>query len=127
MKYVREPSSKIDIEAIKLRLDNALTELTVRSLLDSLIDVRMLLVEIDDLRWREWEHRREFADMLAAARASIAAGVDDEPNPMVELRSLVHLHSAITDNELDEWRDLDRFRRLVSKNSDPDQKEAMTN
>lgn len=109
VKYVHPPKLRIDRDAIKAGLEAALSELTVKSLLSSLMHVQSLLAEIDNLLWREGQCRYEFADLLAKARAAFDALESGEPNPLADLRALVELHSGITDDELDEWRDADKL------------------
>ena len=129
MKYVREPVIRVDADAITSRLYAPISDDAVDLPVKARLDACTLLVQLDELRAAEWDVRSCFADLLAAARTAVAAQAIDEPDSdyLSKLRSLVLLHSEITDAELDEWRDLDRYRPPTSTNSDPDRKEAPTN
>lgn len=111
MKHVRRPELDLDLEAVKTRLDAAVKCRTRDPVgvmdppASSLFDVMALLMEIKRLLWIEREHRHEFADLLAAARASLGNADAGEKFALLRLRTEVNRHDEITAEDLDEWRD----------------------
>ena len=120
MKLVRVPILDTDRAAIRARLDCAIRMPVTEAQISSLCDIPALLAEIKQLLRTEENNRREFADLLAAARAVLAAVDDCHAEPLMQLHVVVGLHRDITADELTAWRH-------VTTNPDPDRKEALTN
>ena len=107
MRYVRQPQLGLDLEAIKARLADASRRRACDSeaITDARVEIIGLLAEIDRLLWIERTHRWEFADLLAAARESLAATDSGESHALYGLRAEVNRHREIAAEELDDWRD----------------------
>lgn len=107
MKYVRRPQPGLDPEAVKARLADATRRRVCDSeaITDARVDIIGLLAEIDRLLWIERTHRREFADLLAAARESLDAADSGGRHALCGLRAEVNRHREIAAEELDDWRD----------------------
>jgi len=120
MKLVREPILDTDREAIRTRLTSAIRESVTEAQITSLCDIPALLAEIKQLLRIEADNRREFADLLAAARSALADLDDCHAKLLMQLRVVVDLHRDITADELTAWA-------RVTTNPDPNRKEALTN
>jgi hypothetical protein len=68
---------------------------TWRFLLDALNDVPLLVAEISRLSTQVQTTRLDLANMLAAARATIAAHHDGEADPLLYLRDELHAQGAL--------------------------------
>ena len=104
MKLVRTPTLIVDRPAVRARLHDAIHKHSDEAVMDSLVDIPALLAEIENLLRHENQHRYEFADLLAAARAVLAAADGDERAALTRLDVVVDLHGDITADELDTWR-----------------------
>lgn len=104
MKLVRTPTLIVDRHAVRARLNNAIHKHTDEAVMDSLVDIPALLAEIENLLRHESQHRYEFADLLAAARAVLATAEGDGRIALSRLGGVVDLHRDITTDELDNWR-----------------------
>jgi len=118
MKLVREPGPLLDLDAIRARLRLATHQLLTDAVLDSLVDIPGLLAEIRRLMRIEECTRREFAELLAAARAALPALEGIHTDQAVSLRVVVGLHHEITPQELDLWS---------GNEVEPQRKEALNN
>lgn len=103
MKLVRTPKPTVDMEAVRTHLHTALRKHTTDALWDAVVDIPVLLAELDRVLWIETRARFEFANLLAAARAALAAADSNETDPLYLLRDEVSLHRALTPEEIDEW------------------------
>lgn len=126
MKHVRQYEPDLDLELVKLRLNDA-TQRRVYdhdAVTDLRIDVISLLAEMKRLMRIERDLRREFADLLAATWDALAATDAGDRFALLGLRSEVHRHREITAEELAEWRgwsDLITPRHATTNpDSDPD-------
>jgi hypothetical protein len=87
-----EPRTNIDTDAVLSRLNTALERRTRLTVWTSLCDLIPLVAEIERLtKLLAWV-RIEFANLMAAARATLAADRDGEPDPLSYLRDEVDSH-----------------------------------
>jgi hypothetical protein len=87
------PRPTLDQEAVWTHLRAALDRNTPVTIWTAIADIPVLLAELDRLaRLLTWA-RTEFANMLAAAHATLAADRDGEPDPLVYLRDQVATHA----------------------------------
>ena len=103
MKLVRVPILDTDRAAIRARLDCAIRTPVTEAQIGSLCDIPALLAEIKQLLRTEENNRREFADLLAAARAALADLDGCHAESLMQLHVVVGLHCDITAEELDQW------------------------
>lgn len=99
------PRPTIDQEAVLTHLLAAQNRATPVAMWTALADIRVLLAEVDRLARLLSRTRWDFADLLAAARATLSADHDGEPDPLAYLRDAVAEHHAWTppnDGELAE-------------------------
>jgi hypothetical protein len=84
-----QPAPTVNEEAIWTHLHNALTGGTPLDIWTAVADLPVLLSEVERLRrllaWTRIEH----ANLLAAARASVAAQSDGEDDPLYYVRDEV--------------------------------------
>jgi len=97
------PRPTIDREAITTHLAAAYDRLTPVAIWTAVADIPVMLAEIDRLAELLTRARRDFADLLAAARATLDADHDGEPGPLAYLRDQVAEHRP--------WTPDDRGRR----------------
>lgn len=83
------PRPTLDEEAVWTHLRAAANTRTKLAVWTALGDVPVLLAELDRLRTLLSDTRTEFANLLAAARATLAAHHDAEPDPLYYLRDEV--------------------------------------
>jgi hypothetical protein len=88
------PRPTIDQEAVSAHLHAAHDRLTPAAVWTAVADVPVLLAEIDRLSRLLTRTRWDFANLLAAARATLAADQDGEPDPLTYLRDAVAAHRA---------------------------------
>jgi hypothetical protein len=89
------PKPTIDQEAVRSHYRAAVSRFTPTALWTAVLDIPALLAEIRRLtRLLTWA-RTEFANLLAAARATLAAHHDGEPDPLSYLRDEVSRHDPI--------------------------------
>ncbi|HZO65988.1 MAG TPA: hypothetical protein VFB74_13370 [Kribbellaceae bacterium] len=86
------PRPTIDREAILIHLHAAHQRLTAVAIWTAIADIPVLLAEIQRLDALLSRARWDFADLLAAARATLDADRDGEPDPLVYLRDEVSAH-----------------------------------
>ena len=91
----------LDQEAIWTHIRTALDARTPIAIWTALADVPVLLAEVERLgRLLTWT-RIEFANLLAAGRATLAADHDGEADPLFYLRDEVAAHQAAPSNTTD--------------------------
>ncbi|NMO57821.1 hypothetical protein HH310_42495 [Actinoplanes sp. TBRC 11911] len=90
----RVPRPTIDQEAISTHFHAARHRATPTALWTALADIPVLLAEVDRLADLLSRTRWDFADLLAAAGATLAADRDGEPDPLAYLRDAVAEHRA---------------------------------
>jgi hypothetical protein len=89
------PMTRSDIEEIaRTHLHAALEHDTPLAVWTAVADIPLLLAEIDRLRILTTSARRQFADLLAAGRATLAAHHDGEDDPLSYLRDEINAHSG---------------------------------
>jgi hypothetical protein len=92
----RIPRPTIDQEAVLTHLLTAQIRRTPVAIWTALADIRVLLAEVDRLARLLSQIRWDFANLLAAAHATLAADHDGEPDPLTYLRDAVAEHRAWT-------------------------------
>jgi hypothetical protein len=90
----RIPRPTLDQEAVLTHLQAARRKLTPAAVWTAIADIPVLLAEVDRLARLLSRTRWDFADLLAAVRATIAADHDGEPDPLTYLRDAVAEHRA---------------------------------
>jgi len=83
------PRLMVDLDAASTRYRAALTAPTdglLAALAGCAADVPALVSEVDRLFALLLQARRRYADLAAAARATLAAAADGEPDPLAYLR-----------------------------------------
>ncbi|MEV4535386.1 hypothetical protein AB0J82_16300 [Asanoa sp. NPDC049518] len=88
--YVPRPT--VDPEAITAHLHAARTRLTPTQIWTAIADIPVLLAELDRLASLLSRARWDFADLLAAARATLDADKDGDADPLAYLRDQVAEH-----------------------------------
>jgi hypothetical protein len=88
----RIPRPTIDPEAVLAHLHAARQRPTPAAIWTAVADIPVLLAEIDRLARLLSRNRWDFADLLAAARATLSADRDGEPDPLAYLRDAVAEH-----------------------------------
>jgi hypothetical protein len=92
----RIPRPTIDMEAVLTHLHAAQQRPTPAAVRTAVADIPVLLAEINRLTQLLSCTRWDFADLLAAARATLSADYDSEPDPLTYLRDAVTEHRAWT-------------------------------
>ncbi|MEV6306954.1 hypothetical protein AB0M02_46685 [Actinoplanes sp. NPDC051861] len=90
------PRPTVDQEAVLTHLRAARQRPTPVNLWTALADIPVLLAETDRLARLLSRTRWDFADLLAAAQAALAADRDGEPHPLTYLRDAVAEHQDWT-------------------------------
>lgn len=88
----RIPRLTVDQEAVLTHLQAAHRRLTPDAVWTAVADIPVLLTEVNRLAQLLSRTRWDFADLLAAARATLAADHDGEPDPLVYLRDAIAEH-----------------------------------
>jgi hypothetical protein len=87
------PRPTLDQEAVWTHLRAALDRRTPFTVWTAIADIPLLLAELErHARLLTWA-RTEFANLLAAAHATLAADRDGEPDPLSYLRDQVANHA----------------------------------
>jgi hypothetical protein len=89
------PRSTLDKEAVAQHFTTAARRRTPTALWTALMDIPVLLAENRRLASLLTTARTEFANLLAAAHATIHAEDDGEPDPLSYLRDEVAAHDPI--------------------------------
>jgi hypothetical protein len=90
------PRPTVDQEAVLAHLHAARLKFTPVAIWTAVDDIPVLLAEIERLARLLSRTRWDFADLLAAARATLAADHDGDPDPLTYLRDAVAEHRAWT-------------------------------
>ena len=86
------PRPTVDQEAVLTHLNAARRRPTPAAIWTAIGDIPVLLAEVDRLARLLSRTRWDFADLLAAARATLAAHHDGEADPLAYLRDAVAEH-----------------------------------
>ena len=97
------PRPTLDQEAVSTHFRTALRYRTPTAMWTAIADIPVLLAELDRALRLATEARAEFANLLAAARATLAADPVNETEVLYLLRDEVDAHGPITPEEIDEW------------------------
>lgn len=99
------PRPTLDQEAVRSHFRTALRYRTPAAIWAALADIPVLLAELDRALSLATEARTEFANLLAVARAAVAARAEygDESESLYLLRDELAGHEPITAEEIDEW------------------------
>ena len=89
------PRPTIDQEAVRNHFHAAIRTRTPAAFWTALADIPVLLAELARLALLLTWARLHFANLLAAARATLAAHHDGEPDPLSYLRDQVAEHDPI--------------------------------
>ena len=89
------PRPSIDQEAVRDHFHTALHRRTPSAIWTALADVPVLLAEVSRLAILLTWTRLKFANLLAAARATLAAQHDGEPDPLSYLRDELADHEPL--------------------------------
>ncbi|PRY30888.1 hypothetical protein [Pseudosporangium ferrugineum] len=95
-KHPQVPRPTVDQEAVLTHLRAAHRQPTPVALWTAIADVPVLLAEIERLAHLLSRTRWDFADLLAAARATLAAHDEGEHDPLTYLRDAVAEHHLWT-------------------------------
>ena len=99
------PRLTVDQEAVHTHLHAVRRRPTPAAVWTAIADIPVLLAEVDRLTRLLSRTRWDFADLLAAARATLASDQDGEPDPLTYLSDAVAEHRTWTppdDGELAE-------------------------
>jgi hypothetical protein len=88
----KAPRPTLDEEAVWHHLRTALDRRTPLAIWTAIADIPVLLAELDRVGTLLTAARTEFANLLAAARATLAAANDGELDPLSYLRDQVTTH-----------------------------------
>lgn len=87
------PIPTVNLEAVRTHFRTAMRYQTPTATWTAIADIPVLLVELERVLTLLTRSRTEFANLLAAAQATLAADVDtDEPDPLTYLRDEVAVH-----------------------------------
>lgn len=95
MTTTHAPRQTVDLEAARTHHHTATTTRTPAALWTAVADLPVLLAEIDRCRTLLALTRAEYANLLAAARATIAAYRDGEADPLWYLRDELSAHGQL--------------------------------
>ncbi|CAG6393143.1 hypothetical protein NMG29_07670 [Streptomyces cocklensis] len=93
------PRPTLDKEAVSHHLAIATRRRTPAALRTALMDIPVLLAETKRLATLLTAARTECANLLAAARATLHAQDDGEPDPLSYVRDEVAAHAPLTRDE----------------------------
>lgn len=91
--------STLDKEAVSHHFATAMRRRTPAALWTALMDIPVLLAEHRRLSFLLTAARIEGADLLAAARATLGAQLDGEPDPLSYLRDEVAAHAPVSGDD----------------------------
>lgn len=97
------PRPTLDQEAVRNHFRTALRHRTPAAMWAAIADIPVLLAELGRALSLSTEARTQFANLLAAARAAVAAEDGGEPESLYLLRDELAVHDAVTPEEIDEW------------------------
>jgi hypothetical protein len=96
----RAPRPTLDLDAVRTHLHDARARRVPVALWIAIADVPVLIAEIDRLRSLLALARAQYADLLAAARATIAAQRDGEADPLIYLRDELNAHGQLLNRDM---------------------------
>lgn len=79
-------SPLVDVDSVRARYDEAKRSRTTAAMRTALSDIPPLLIEIRHAGWLLTLTRTRYANLLAAARAAVAADWEGEPDPLLYVR-----------------------------------------
>jgi hypothetical protein len=91
----RAPRPTLDLSAVRAHLHDACSLRSPALLWIVVADVPVLLAEIDRLHSLTRLSRGQYADLLAAARATLSADRDGEAEPLCYLRDELDANSSL--------------------------------
>jgi hypothetical protein len=91
------PRPTLDLDAVRTHLRDARARRVSTALWTAIADVPVLIAEIDRLRTLLALARGQYANLLAAARAALAADQDGENDPLGYLRDEVDTYGQLPD------------------------------
>lgn len=86
------PRPTVDLNAVKSHVDTALDKRTRFAVWTAIHDALVLVAEVERLTALLTWARSEFANLMAAARATLAADHDGEDDPLSYIRDEVEGH-----------------------------------
>jgi hypothetical protein len=86
------PRPTVDSEAISAHLNAAYQRLIPAAVWTAIADIPVMLAELERLSRLLTHARRDFADLLAASRATLSADRESEVDPLAYLRDAVAEH-----------------------------------
>ena len=98
MNNQQAPLPTLDQEAVRTHFRVALRYRTPIAMWTAIADIPVLLVELERVLNLLTRSRTEFANLLAASRATLAAVKDYEPDPLTYLRDEVAVHRPTNDD-----------------------------
>lgn len=93
----KAPRPTLDEDAVWHHMRTALDRRTPVAVWTAVADIPVLLAELDRVGTLLTSTRTDFADLLAAARATLAAVEDGEPDALLYLRDQVAAHGTAWD------------------------------
>jgi hypothetical protein len=96
----RAPRPTLDLDAVRTHLHDARAARVPVALWIAIADVPVLMAEVERLRSLLALARAQYADLLAAARATIAAQRDAETDALLYLRDELDAHGQLPDRDL---------------------------
>ena len=93
------PRPTLDLEAVRNHFRKALRYRTPTAMWTAIADIPVLLAEIERVLDLLTRARTEFANLLAAARATLAALDERETDPLSYLRDEVDAHRPASDHD----------------------------
>jgi hypothetical protein len=84
----------LDLEAVRNHVRIALRYRTPAAVWTAVADIPLLLAELDRAATLSVNVRNDFANLLAAARGTLAADDEGEPDPLYYLRDEVAAHDS---------------------------------
>ena len=91
----RIPRPTVDLEAVLVHLHAVQRQATPTTIATAVADIPVLLAEIARIAHLLSRSRWDFANLLAASRATLAAEQDGESDPLTYLRDAVADHRAL--------------------------------
>jgi hypothetical protein len=95
----RAPRPTLDLDAVRTHLHDARAQRVPTALWIAVADVPVLMAEVDRQRSLLALVRGQYANLLAAARATLAAEQDGETDPLSYLRDELHAYGELPDVE----------------------------
>ncbi|GAA0335869.1 hypothetical protein NE235_14995 [Actinoallomurus spadix] len=96
----RAPRPTLDLNAVRTHLHEARSARVPVALWVAVADLPMLIAEVERLRSLLALARAQYAGLLAAARATVAAERDGEDDPLLYLRDELDEHGQLPDEDL---------------------------